>query len=62
MPYDEVGNLSTPKTVNVKTIHDVIVDDKQDILPLKVGGVARIAQDDGEGGGVVITKAAEPAG
>ena len=41
-------------------MHDVIVTDKKDVIPLRVGGVATVAQDTGTG--VTLGAAAEPSG
>lgn len=49
MPVDNEGNITTNVTVDVKTLHDVIVDDKKDVIPLFVGGMARTPQDTGTG-------------
>lgn len=49
MPVDNEGNITTNVTIDVKTLHDVIVDDKKDVIPLFIGGMARTAQDDGSG-------------
>lgn len=49
MPVDEEGNITTNASVNVKTLHDVITNDELDVIPLKIGGMARVPQDTGEG-------------
>lgn len=50
MPYDEAGNLTTTQSFSeIKTLHDVIVTDKKDVIPLRVGGVATVDQDTGTG-------------
>ena len=50
MPYDSEGNFATTQSfAAIKTLHDVIVTDKKDVIPLRVGGVATVAQDTGEG-------------
>lgn len=50
MPRDAQGNITTTSSFgHIKTLHDVIVDDKKDVIPLKVGGMAFVAQDTGEG-------------
>lgn len=61
MPYDEAGNLTTTQSFSkIKTLHDVIVTDKKDVIPLRVGGVATVAKDTGKG--VTLGAAAEPSG
>ena len=49
MPVDSKGNVTTNKSVNVKTITDVMIKDKVDTIALKLGGMARIPQDTGSG-------------
>lgn len=49
MPVDSEGNITTTPSVEVKTLHDVIITDKKDVVPLKIGGMARTAQDTGTG-------------
>lgn len=50
MPRDVEGNITTTSSFgHIKTLHDVIVDDKKDVIPLKVGGMAFVDQDAGEG-------------
>lgn len=50
MPRDAEGNITTTSSFgHIKTLHDVIVDDKKDVIPLKVGGMAFVGQDEGEG-------------
>lgn len=61
MPYDEAGNLTTTQSfAAIKTLHDVIVTNKKDVIPLRVGGVATVAQDTGTG--VTLGAAAKPSG
>ena len=55
MPVDTDGNITTTPSVVVKTIFDVMRDDKVDVIPLFKGGMARTAKDKGDGKGVVIT-------
>ena len=55
MPVDTDGNITTTPSVVVKTIFDVMRDDKVDVIPLFKGGMARTAKDKGDGRGVVIT-------
>ena len=55
MPVDTDGNITTTPSVVVKTIFDVMRDDKVDVTPLFKGGMARTAEDKGDGKGVVIT-------
>ena len=55
MPVDTDGNITTTPSVVVKTIFDVMRDDKVDVIPLYKGGMARTAKDKGDGKGVVIT-------
>ena len=49
MPVDSKGNVTTNKSVNVKTINDVMIEDKVDTIALKLGGMARTPQDTGAG-------------
>ena len=57
MPYDSEGNFATTQSFDkIKTLHDVIVTDKKDVIPLRVGGVATVDQDTGEG--IKLTPAA----
>lgn len=49
MPVDQDGNITTTPSVDVKTWHDVIREDKKDGIALMVGGMARTAQDTGGG-------------
>ena len=49
MPVDSKGNVTTNKSVNVKTITDVMIKDKVDTIALKLGGMARTPQDTGSG-------------
>lgn len=49
MPISEDGDITTSTTVDVKTLQDVIVDDKKDVIPLFLGGMARTPQDTGTG-------------
>ena len=53
MPVDNEGNITTTPSVVVKTITDVMHEDKVDVIPLVLGGMARVAKDDGTG--VVLT-------
>lgn len=55
MPYDSEGNLTTTKTVNVETIRDKMIADKFDVVPLFLGGMARVDEDKKDGEGVQIT-------
>jgi hypothetical protein len=55
MPVDNEGNITTTPSVVVKTITDVMHEDKVDVIPLMLGGIARIAQDKADGKGVVLT-------
>lgn len=55
MPVDAEGNITTTQSVNVKTIFEVMQEDKVDVIPLFKGGMARVAEDKGEGEGVVLT-------
>ena len=61
MPVDSKGNVTTNKSVNVKTITDVMIKDKVDTIALTLGGMARTPQDTGSGvvplGGVKKTAA-----
>lgn len=66
MPVDSKGNVTTNKSVNVKTITDVMIKDKVDTIALKLGGMARIPQDTGSGvvlgsGGAYVLPAATTA-
>lgn len=59
MPYDVNGDFKTTQSFDsIKTLHDVIVTDKKDVIPLRVGGIATVAQDTGTG---VTLGAAAPA-
>ena len=49
MPISKAGDITTSTTVDVKTLQDVIVDDKKDVIPIKIGGMARTPQDTGAG-------------
>lgn len=50
MPRDAEGNITTTSSFgHIKTLHDVIVEDKKDVIPLKVGGMAFVDQDEGDG-------------
>ncbi len=55
MPVDSEGNITTTPSVVVKTITDVMREDKVDVIPLVLGGIARVAQDKADGKGVVLT-------
>lgn len=59
MPRDAEGNITTTQSVNVKTIFDVMHEDKVDVVPLFKGGMARIAEDKADGEGVTIATATE---
>jgi len=61
MPRDAEGNITTNPSVNVKTIHDVMRDEKLDVIPLFKGGMARVNEDKGDGKGVVLTSQNSPA-
>lgn len=66
MPVDSKGNVTTNKSVNVKTITDVMIKDKVDTIALNLGGMARIPQDTGSGvvlssGGAYVLPAATAA-
>ena len=49
MPVDSKGNVTTNNSVNVKTITDVMIEDKVDTIALKLGGMARTPQVTGSG-------------
>ena len=49
MPVDNEGNITTTPSVVVKTITDVLHEGKVDLIPLMLGGIARVAKDDGTG-------------
>lgn len=55
MPRDSEGNITTTPSVVVKTIFDVMKEDKLDVIPLFKGGMARVKEDKVDGKGVVIT-------
>ena len=58
MPIDANGNITTTKSVNVKTLQDVITTDGKDVLPSLLGGMVRIPKDLGDGKGVALAAAA----
>ena len=58
MPVDANGNITTTRSVNVKTLQDVITTDGKDVLPSILGGMVRIPKDLGDGKGVELGKAA----
>ena len=55
MPVDNEGNITTTPSVVVKTITDVLHEGKVDLIPLVLGGIARVARDKADGKGVVLT-------
>ena len=55
MPVDAEGNITTTKSVNVKTLFEVMDKEKVDVIPLFKGGMARTAKDKVDGKGVVLT-------
>ena len=58
MPRDAEGNITTNSSFgHIKTLHDVIVEDKKDVIPLKVGGMAFVGKDAGEGVELTATAA-----
>ena len=58
MPVDQDGNITTTRSVNVKTLHDVITTDGKDVLPSLLGGMVCIPKDPGEGNVVELDEAA----
>ena len=58
MPVDANGNITTTRSVNVKTLQDVITTDGKDVLPAMLGGMVRIPKDPGDGNGVELGEAA----
>ena len=58
MPVDQDGNITTTRSVNVKTLQDVITTDGKDVLPSMLGGMVRIPKDLGDGNGVELGEAA----
>ena len=58
MPVDADGNITTTQSVNVKTLHDIITTNSEDVLPSILGGMVRIPKDSGDGNGVELGKAA----
>ena len=58
MPVDQDGNITTTRSVNVKTLQDVITTDGKDVLPSMLGGMVRIPKDPGDGNGVELGAAA----
>ena len=58
MPVDANGNITTTRSVNVKTLQDVITTDGKDVLPAMLGGMVRIPKDPGDGNGVELSEAA----
>ena len=58
MPVDQDGNITTTRSVNVKTLQDVITTDGKDVLPSMLGGMVRIPKDTSDGNGVELAKAA----
>ena len=57
MPVDANGNITTTRSVNVKTLQDVITTDGKDVLPSMLGGMVRVDKDAGDGAGIKITSA-----
>ena len=55
MPVDQDGNITTTRSVNVKTLHDVIITDGKDVLPSLLGGMVCIPKDPGDGNGVELS-------
>ncbi len=55
MPVDVEGNITTTPSVDVRTLKDVLDEDKVDVIPLFNGGMARTAKDKGDGKGVILT-------
>ena len=55
MPVDSEGNITTTQSVKVKTIFEVMDEEKVDVIPLFKGGMARVKKDKVDGKGVVIT-------
>ena len=55
MPVDSEGNITTTPSVVVKTIFEVMQEEKVDVIPLFKGGMARTAEDKADGKGVVLT-------
>lgn len=58
MPVDRDGNITTTRSVNVKTLQDVITTDGKDVLPSMLGGMVHIPKDLGDGNGVALGAAA----
>lgn len=58
MPVDANGNITTTRSVNVKTLQDVITTDGKDVLPSILGGMVRIPKDTADGKGVELGAAA----
>ena len=54
MPVDQDGNITTTRSVNVKTLHDVITTDGKDLLPSLLGGMTRIPKNPGNGTGLEL--------
>ena len=62
IPVDANGNITTTRSVNVKTLQDVITTDGKDVLPSMLGGMVRIPKDPGDGKGVELGAAAAAPG
>lgn len=60
MPVDAEGNITTTPSVVVKTLHEVLIKDKVDVIPLFKAGMARVADDKADGNGVVLTSNNSP--
>ena len=54
MPVDANGNITTTRSVNVKTLQDVITTDGKDVLPSLLGGMVRTPQNPGNGTGLEL--------
>ena len=54
MPVDRDGNITTIQSVDVKTLHDVITTEGQDVLMSMFGGMIRIPRDLGNVNGVEL--------
>ena len=62
MPVDANGNITTTRSVNVKTLQDVITTDGKDVLPSMLGGMVRIPKAPSDGKGVELGAAAAAPG
>lgn len=58
MPRDELGNITTVAPEKIETLHDRILAGA-DVIPLKVGGMAYLPQDTGEGVAIPTETVAE---